>query len=297
MPRILAFIWLLASLPAPAFAFAVPPNDGFVTDVANILSESEETQIEETLTSYKQETSNEIAVLIVQSLGGEAIADVAVQIGRKWGVGTKEKDNGILILVSYEDREVFIATGYGLEGAIPDIVAKGIIDEEIVSYFRDGDYAGGIAAGFEALKKHIGGEYTAERYSGSDSGSGFFGEFFSFWGLVMILVFVNFLVSFLGKTKSWWLGGIFGAVAGIIIAIIFSFWIVIPFLAAIGFLFDFMVSKYYKKIMSSRRGRGGWTGGGWGGGGSWGGGSSGSSSSSGGFSGGSFGGGGAGGKW
>ncbi|MDO8468378.1 MAG: TPM domain-containing protein [Candidatus Peribacter sp.] len=276
-----------------ALAFDVPPNDGFVTDTANVLSAEEKTQISETLTAYQKETSNQIAVLIVNTLNGEPIADVAVQVGRKWGVGTKENNNGILILVAYSDREIFLATGYGLEGAVPDIVAKGIIEQEISPKFRDGDYAGGIKAGITALQKHIGGEYTADRYATSSEGSsGGFVPFLFFF----VIILLQWAVVFLGRTKSWWLGGVLGGVCGIGLAVVFGWWLTIPLLLIVGLLIDFIASKTYRPGRPGRRGgRGGW--GGMMGGGGFGSGGSSSGGGFGGFGGGSFGGGGAGGKW
>ncbi len=270
-----------------AEAFNVPPNDGYVTDTASVLSSTEQVELEETLRVYQQQTSNQIAILIVPSLEGEPIADVAVEVGRKWGVGTKENNNGILLLVAYTDRELFLATGYGLEGAVPDIVAKGIIEEEILPEFRDGDYAGGLKAGITALEKHIGGEYTADRYDAGSGGPGAAAGFLFFFGILLL----QWLIAFLGRSKSWWLGGVLGAVSGLGFVIVFSWWWSIPALFFLGLLIDFIASKTYR-ARTSKRGRGGkW--GGWGGGGF----GSGGGGGFGGFGGGSFGGGGAGGRW
>lgn len=268
-----------------ARAFDVPPNDGYVTDVVGVLSAADRSQISGLLQEYQQQTSNQIAVLIVDTLGGEPIADVAVQVGRKWGVGTKEYNNGILILVAYTDREIFLATGYGLEGAVPDIVAKGIIERDILPQFRDGDYAGGIRAGVVALQKHIGGEYQADRYAQSGETGGFV-AFLFFAGVILL----QWLIAFLGRTKSWWLGGVLGAVCGIGLALVYGWWLTIPVLFLVGLLIDFVASKTYRAVPKGRRGRFG----GWGSGG----GRSGSGGGGfGGFGGGSFGGGGAEGRW
>jgi uncharacterized protein len=279
-----ASLWIacVASMLAAtsAYALEIPPNDGFVTDSAQVLSASEEETIESILKAYKEETSNEIAILIVDSLDGAVIADTAFEVGRAWGVGTEEKNNGIMILISYTDRELFMATGYGLEGAVPDIVAKGIIDEDIVPHFRDGNYGDGILAGIESLKKHIGGEYTADRYSGGG------GKDIDYaWVFFVIFVLLQWLIAILARTKSWWLGGVFGAIAGVILVILFSWWLTIPLLAVVGLVLDYIVSKNYK---NSRGNVAWWAGGGRGGGGRGG---------FGGFGGGSFGGGGAGGSW
>lgn len=272
-------------LPSAAFAeFAVPPNDGFVTDVAEILPEDQERSIEERLQAYKNATTNEIAVLMLLTLEGYPIEDASLEIGRTWGVGGT-KDNGILLLIAYEDREVRIDVGYGLEGAVPDIVAKGIIDDDITPHFRDGDYAGGIMAAIDALEKHIGGEYTADRYSAPQESP--FGVFGFFIGLMML----QWLMAVLGRTTSWWLGGILGGIGGVALAMIFGWWLMIPVLVPLGFLLDFIVSRNF----SSRGRTSWWAGGGWGpgGGGRFGGGGGGF----GGFGGGSFGGGGASGRW
>jgi len=274
-------VWalILSVYALPVFALDIPPNDGFMTDAAGLLEPSQEVALESKLAAYQRKTSNEIAILIAPSLEGEAIADAAVQIGREWGVGSA-KNNGIFLLLDADTRDIFIATGYGLEGAVPDIVTKGIIENDIAPHSREGNLYEGLVAGVDALEKHIGGEYTADRYSTTElPGFGFI-LLFLFFGL-------DFLAAVLGRSKSWWLGGVMGGVFGIILTALFSWWLTIPLLIALGSLFDFMVSKNPGR---SRGRRGPWSGGGFGGGGSGGGGF-------GGFGGGSFGGGGAGGKF
>ncbi len=148
--------------------------------------------------------------------------------------------------------------------------------------FRDGDYGGGITAAIDALKKHIGGEYTADRYTQSAGG-------FNVGAFAVFLLFAAFqgLLAVMARSKSWWLGGGIGGIGGVVLALLFGWWLSIPVLVALGFLLDFFVSRRGP----SRRGRGGW----WIGGGGLGGGGSGGGF--GGFSGGSFGGGGASGRW
>lgn len=267
---------------APAFAFETPVNDGFVTDTVGIMSPEEHNQIENTLSNYQKRTTNEIAVLIVQTMSGQSIADAAIQTHRDWGVGSEENDNGILLLIAYADRELFMSVGYGLEGAVPDLVAKGIIEQDISPAFKEGDFALGIEQGIEALEKHIGGEYTADRFE-EDSDVPW--EFL----LYVFLIFFEFIGARLSKSKSWWAGGILGAVFGFIAVAITGWWLSVPLLTIIGLLFDYIVSR-----KGPRRGRGShwWMGGG--GGHGTGGGSSGGF---GGFGGGSTGGGGAGGSW
>ncbi len=282
----LSLLALLALLPGVALAIDVPANDGFVTDTtlesANVLTREQEQTLEQTLSAYREQTSNEIALVLVQSLNGENVMDAAVEIGRDWGVGGEDDDNGILILFSYEDREVAIATGYGLEGAVPDLVAHGIIEQDMVPFFREGQYYEGFTAAIDALQKHIGGEYTADRYAANGA------EGFPWEGMLFLFFLVlNMGAAILGRTKSWWLGGVFGAIGGVIVLLVAGWWLAIPILTVLGLLFDYIVSKTYKP---GRRGGGHWGGGGFGGGRGGGGGF-------GGFGGGSFGGGGASGKW
>ncbi len=269
----------------PALTHALEPlpvNNGYVTDEARILNDSEVTTIQAELAAYEKETSNQIAVVILPSLQGEAIEEVSLQIARRWGIGQQGKDNGILLLIAYEDRQARIEVGYGLEGAVPDVVAKGAIDKDLVPAFRDGQYAIGIQSVISALQKHIGGEFTADRYN-KDEGS-------AFDGVLPLIIFlgIQWLFAVLGRTKSWWLGGVVGGVGGIVLSMLYGWFLSIPVLIVLGLLLDFVISKNYH-----RRGTNSFfVGGNWGPGG---GGSS--SGGFGGFGGGGFGGGGASGRW
>lgn len=242
-------------LPASASALVLPPNDGYVTDEADKLTDEQEALLEQDLTAYQKETSNEIAVVIVDSMSGAVIADTAIDLHRRWGVGDPDKDNGILMLIGYQDREAFISVGTGLEGAVPDIVANGIGERVMAPDFRDGEYYDGIAAGIDALKKHIGGEYEADRYDGDPDAAGAMG-----WLVFFLFIGLDWVAAMLGRTKSWWLGGILGALFGAAMTLLYGWWLAIPFLSVIGFGFDYVVSR-----TGYKGGRGGRGGGYWGG--------------------------------
>lgn len=152
-------------LPKPS-----PPR--LVVDEADMLSRAEEQQLERKLTGYADTTSTQIVVVTIPSLDGAAAGDYAYQLGRAWGVGQEGQDNGVVVLVSEGDREVFIATGYGLEGAIPDITANQIIREIIRPYFRAGQFYAGLDRATDALIQAARGEYTAERSPRSSDGGG-----------------------------------------------------------------------------------------------------------------------------
>lgn len=162
---------------------------------------------------------------------------------------------------------------------MPDLVTKGIIDRDLTPAFRKGDYFSGLSSAIASMQKHIGGEYTTERYKTEDTLPSFA------WLIFFAFILFDFLAAFLARSKSWWMGGILGGIAGIVLTAIFSWWVSIPLLILLGSFFDFIISRTGYKS-------GRWRSGGWGGG------RGGSSSGGfGGFGGGSFGGGGARGKW
>ncbi len=272
---------LLAFPSVTVAAYEVPVNDGFYTQTFEVLTPDQEVNIEQILTKYQQDTSNEIAILMLDTLSGATIEEAGLETGRKWRVGTEQNNNGILIIAALQEREMRIEVGYGLEGAVPDITAKGIIEQVIGPEFAEARYYEGLLAGIDALQKHIGGEYTADRYT-EEEGSVWSGLF------IFVLVFGNFLAALLGRSKSWWLGGVIGGIIGVILTILWTWWVAIPGFIVLGLLFDYVVSRNPPR--GGRGGRGGyWGGGGFGGGGGGGG--------FGGFGGGSFGGGGASGRW
>jgi len=138
----------------------IPKNDGWVTDLADLLPAARETALEARMESYRTGSSHaEIAVLTVPSLNGEPVEKFALETGRAWGIGSKASSNGALLVVARDEHEVRIEVGRGLEGDVPDAVAWSIIQKVIVPKFRAGDFAGGIEEGITALHKAIGGDY------------------------------------------------------------------------------------------------------------------------------------------
>jgi len=150
----------------------VPPR--LVNDLAGILSSSEVNALERKLVAFDDTTSNQIAIVIVNDLSGYEKADYAVLLGEKWGIGRNDLDNGVLILVkpkTPESRgEAFIATGYGLEGAIPDLACADIVDNEMIPSFRNGNYYEGIDRATNVLMSLASGEYNYDQYSGKGRG-------------------------------------------------------------------------------------------------------------------------------
>ncbi|MFC3416321.1 TPM domain-containing protein [Algoriphagus hitonicola] len=171
----------------------VPDPPRLVNDFAGVLSQDEVSRLENKLVAYDDSTSSQIAVVLIKSVGQYDISDYAFQLGDLWGIGG-ENDNGILILAAMDDRKVFIATGYGLEGAVPDALAKRIVSNLILPNFKTEDYYTGLDQATDMIFKLASGEYDADEVV-SDGNSG--------GALIVFLLFiVIFVVLPLIRNKS-----------------------------------------------------------------------------------------------
>ncbi len=274
-----------------AFTLPVKPS-GYINDYARVLSTTEVAQLEDEIHAFSESTTNEIAVVVVPDMGGETIENYAIKIFDQWKIGTSKNDNGVLLLIAIQERKVRIEAGYGLEGALPDILTKQIIDTQVTPEFKDANYFKGISQGVHSMMKAIEGEYTLEPTSQSKSITGKMIEVI--FGILFFVV--QILASIFARSKSWWAGGIVGGVVGVTIIIfgifglsLFVGSVLTVALIIIGLVFDYFVSNAYSHSVSQGGGISWWAGGGSG--------SSRPSSSFGGFSGGSSGGGGSSGSW
>ena len=161
-PFALVFLLLLISANLWAQIPARPNPPRLVNDFANMLPDGEERDLERKLVAYNDSTSTQIAVVTVNSLNGDAAFSVAHEILEKWGVGTKGKDNGIVLLVAKLDREAFISTGYGIEGTLTDALAKRVIERHLIPQFRVGNFSGGIDNATDAIISIMEGQYQAQ---------------------------------------------------------------------------------------------------------------------------------------
>jgi uncharacterized protein len=150
--------------------FPAKPNT-LVNDYTNTLSPSQVQQLEQKLVALDDSTSNQISVVLVKTVGDYDINDFAQQLGRKWGIGGKGKNNGVILLIAIGDRKMSIQTGYGLEGALPDIYTKRIIENDIKPFFKTGDYYAGIDAGTNSIISVIKGEYKNDNPKSKSGGS------------------------------------------------------------------------------------------------------------------------------
>lgn len=179
-----------------------------VNDYTNTLSSEEVNTLERKLVSFNDSSSIQIAVVLINSLEGYDANDYAVRLAESWGIGQKEKNNGLIILAAIQDRRVAIQTGYGMEGAVPDAIAKRIIEREIKPFFKRGDYYTGLDNATTAIIQYSKGEYVNDR-SGKQTLPG---GLFIFLAILAILIFKIFIArrrykhfSTHAPSVPWWM--------------------------------------------------------------------------------------------
>ena len=206
MKKVLLVILMLGSIGGIIAQKVIPKPDPprLVVDNANILSSEEQNSLESKLVALDDSTSNQIVILTVPTLDDQPIEDVAVNTFRSWAIGNKKTNNGVLILIAVNDRKVKIEVGYGLEGAIPDVTCKDIIDNVISPSFKQAQYFKGLDAATDNLAKAAAGEYKLQRQGGSASGGG---SAFVFIVMVVIVVVVMSGSRGGGSGGGLWLAG------------------------------------------------------------------------------------------
>lgn len=159
-----------SALAAPAF----PPLTGQIVDNAGLLSADDRAAIEGELRALEEKSTDQLVLVTVPSLGGYEIEDYGYQLGRHWGIGQKDKDNGVLLIVAPTERKVRIEVGRGLEPIVTDLMSRIIIENAILPEFRRGNFAAGIRAGVRDIKDTLLGDAEAvkERARGLDRGDG-----------------------------------------------------------------------------------------------------------------------------
>ncbi|MGC8743859.1 MAG: TPM domain-containing protein [Verrucomicrobiia bacterium] len=192
-----------------SFAAQLPPAPSqYIVDKAGVLRQQDIADIDKMLSDIERQTSCQVVVAIYESLpSGEALEDYANRLFRAWGIGKKEKNNGVLLLIFIKDRKLRIEVGYGLEGVIPDAIAKRIIDEKIAPFFRSGNYSGGIKSGISAINSAIKGEYKPVANSRAPAlpiAAIPFLAFMIFWLTTVIVISrMRYQYTGAGRTRRW----------------------------------------------------------------------------------------------
>lgn len=175
-----------------------PPTDFYVLDQADLIDIATENQIVALSSELAAQTGAQVVVVTVNSLGGRTLEQYSLALVRSWGIGDAQKDNGVLLLVAYDDRKLRIEVGYGLEGRINDAKAGRIRDNDILPYFKQGDYLTGIRNGYFALLAEVEAEYPSvtippyQGTGGTDYPSGTTSEPMS--PLMQTLLFIGIIV-------------------------------------------------------------------------------------------------------
>lgn len=279
-------VYALAGIVPTALAeVAVPPLRARVTDLTGTLTREQQAATEQQLAQFEARKGAQIGVLMLPTTNPEAIEQFAVRVQEQWKLGRAGVDDGVLLVVAKDDRALWIEVGYGLEGALPDAIAKRIIEEDITPQFRNGDFYGGISAGVTRMMQVIEGEPLPPPGQVSTAGKRTNLDWL-FPAFVMLLIGRRLVTALFGRFLG---AGLSGGILGFLI------WLVVGSMIAaiVGGLFMFAFSLFAGisggRVSRGWRGgvssRGGWSSGGFGGGG--------------GFSGGGglSGGGGAGGRW
>jgi uncharacterized protein len=282
--------WVVIGVPYSLLAVTSPGNPtGYVNDYVHVLTQEQKQTLEQKLVTFNASTTNEVAVVLVQNLQGDYIEHYASELFSAWHIGKAKQDNGILLLVSLDERAVRIEVGYGLEGVLTDAMASKIIRTDIQPAFKVADFYGGIDKALDDIISATQGEYSSQDIPEESE------KDIEWWVMVVIfLIFqgLSFIASVLARSKSWWAGGVLGGVLGGVVTFFhvlglttFVGLVITFILMLLGLLFDYVVSNTYQNSIARGSAVPWWVGGGS------------SSGGFGGFGGGSSGGGGASGSW
>ncbi len=199
---LLVAVAILLATSAQAAEVIPPKPDRYFNDYAGVVSKSAAQRFNEELAQFERETSDQVVVAIFPKMQSESdVADYTQRVAQSWGVGQKERRNGVVLFVFVQDRKMFIQVGYGLEGVLPDITAFDITEYKIKPQFRNGDYEGGIAAGIDSIFKAIRGEYKGSGKTVAEQRRG--GGASSIWSFVIFLIVLIVISRVIRRLGGW----------------------------------------------------------------------------------------------
>lgn len=265
MKFLLLVLCTLFVLVSPSWSQSYPSPVGYVNDFASLYSSSFRTSLNTQLQQLDTNSSIQFVVVTIKSLEGVSIEEYSLNLFEQWAVGQKGKDNGLLLLISQDDRKLRFEVGYGLEGTITDGTAGSIIRNEITPAFKNGDYEAGTQAGVNRVFQLLGQSASATPSPPASPNLPFSPDTLPF-----IFIFLVYFISYMARTREFLAGGIVGFLVGLIF--ITAIWGIA--LGLIGLILDFILSRNYKNRHSLGlptdfwRSTGGFrSGGGWGSGG------------------------------
>jgi uncharacterized protein len=218
--KIFTIFVLLLGLGLSAAEVIPPVPQRHFNDYARVIPPATADALDRTLDDFERKTSDQVLVAVFPRMQSDSsVEDYTVRVARAWKVGLKTKNNGAVLFVFVQEHKMFIQTGYGLEGALPDVLCKRIVADEIAPYFKGGDFAGGLTAGVQAILAATRGEYKGTGRTVADGKAGKPPALMPFVGLVLFVLFV--IIRALGQTRrgisyrgTGWSGGWSGGGGG-----------------------------------------------------------------------------------
>ena len=219
MRRFCIILALLAGFQLFAAEVMPPPPAAYFNDYANVVSAGTAAQLNQTLENFERQTSEQIVVAVFPKMQSDSdVEDYTVRVFRSWGIGQKDKNNGAVLFVFVQDHKLFLQTGYGLEGVLPDALCKRIIDEQITPRFKAGDFDGGLTAGVQAILAATKGEYKGNGSTVGDHRGGGGGAVIPIiFFLIIVAIIIMRSRSGYGGVQYWgggWSGGSSGGWGG-----------------------------------------------------------------------------------
>jgi uncharacterized protein len=252
LPGLLLAVVAALACALPLLAAGFPNPQGYVSDFAGLLKPSSHASLEADLAGLEKDTQAEVAVVTIVSLDGDSIEDYAVRLFEAWGIGKKGQDNGVLFIMSLTDRKVRIEVGYGLEGILTDGRCGRILDGEVLPAFKEGDYETGLLNGAAAIEKYIR-DGTPPAPLEDNPFRTLLGDNTALLaGLGMITIY---LMGFMARSKSIWLGAVWGVIVGIVLGLklgsLPATFVLALIFGILGALLDWILSRNYKQRVSS----------------------------------------------
>ena len=243
------FFIFIASLSTCLADFPQPV--GYVNDFAGIIDDDFQGRLEQDLSDFEEETGVEIAVVTVKNLGDNYLENYAVELFEQWGIGQKKQDNGLLLLVALEEREVRIEVGYGLEPVITDSRSGQIIRELITPHFKEANYDQGIEAAVVRIQDYI---RSGQSPGGVEEDQPKAESHFS--GLIIGFMIVVWLAAYWSRTKRIWPGGLVSGLLGGFLSAVTEGTLVLGWVAGLGLwglFLDWLLSKNYQKRKQAKK--------------------------------------------
>lgn len=260
--KILLFIVFFAGLASFVFAERVIPKyTNFVNDNANIFTTSEENILNKKLKDLKDKSQVEFSILTIDSLNYDSLEEYAIDVARTWGVGEKEINNGLLLLIVKNDKKIRLEVGYGLEGVITDSQWYWLIQKELKPEFKKNNFFVGVNSAVDKIYLSIVESKDLPKLENENNVKNNFLSMFLFLFFPLMFFFdsvIIALIKYFGKSKEWFKGGFLGGSLGFLIVYIFSSTIILSavvgfILLILGLLFDYFISKWYSKMTIKER--------------------------------------------